>query len=147
MGVLLIRSRNPSSPMSVHKEEERRKIEVEEEVAKEGDNRRASLRGRIISTEVSQIEVDGNLEVEEEEVVLTGALTKGNPEWLAKPQIKIDALIAMSLDISQENAPRGIMEMLTLDHNSRKLFQVLMWFNPRCTLRCQFLRWLRFQCR
>ena len=86
--------------MSLHKEEERRKAEVEEEVAKERDNREVSLRGRIISTEVNQIEVAGNLEVEEEEVDITEVQTKGSPGLLAKSLTKIDASIVMSLDIS-----------------------------------------------
>ena len=73
------RSRNHSNLMSHPKEEERREAEVEVEVAREEDNREATLRSRITSTEDNPIEVDGNLEAEEEEVVMTGALTKRNP--------------------------------------------------------------------
>ena len=97
---------------------------------------RSFPRDKIISTEVHQTEVDGNPEAEEEEVVMTEVQTKGNPGLLAKPPIKIDASIVMSLDISQENTLRGIMAMQTPDHNSRKPSQVLMWFNPRCMPKC-----------
>ena len=145
--LLLTKSRNLSNPMSPHKEEERRKTEVEEEVAQERDNREIFLRGRTISTEVNQTEVDGNPEVEEEEVIMTEVQTRGSLGLLVKPPTKIDASIAMSQDISQENAHRGIVVMQTQDHNNRKPSQVLMWFNLRCMHKCLFLKWLKFQCR
>ena len=64
---------------------------------------------------------------------------------VAEPLTRTGVTTAMSLDISQENAPRGIMAITTTDHNSTKLFQDLMWSNHRCMLRCQFLKWLKFQ--
>ena len=141
------RNRSHSSPMSHHKEEARKDVEVEVEVAREEDNRRATIRGRIISTEDNQAEVVGNPEAEVGEVVMIEVLIKGNPEWPVKLQIKTDVITAMSLDISQENAPKGIMAMQTLDPNNRKLFLDSMWFNHKCMLKCQFLKWLRFQYR
>ena len=54
--------------MSPHKEEERRKAEVEAE-----DSREVITQGRTILIEDNLTEVAGNLEVEEEEVVMTGA--------------------------------------------------------------------------
>ena len=76
MGLLMLRSRNLSSPMSPHKAEER-KAEVEAEVVKEKeDSREAITQGRIILIEDNPIEVAGNLEVEEEEVVMTEAQTR-----------------------------------------------------------------------
>ena len=77
-GAVNIRSKNLSSPMSPHKAEERRKAEVEAEVVKGEDSREATTQGRIILIEDSPTEVAGNLEVEEEEVVMTEAQTKGN---------------------------------------------------------------------
>ena len=148
MGLLMLRSRNLSSPMSPHKEEERRKAEVEAEVVKaEEDSREVITQGRTILIEDNPIEVAGNLEVEEEEVVMTGAQTRESLEWLAEPLTKTGVTTAMSLDISQENAPRGIMAIPTIGLNSTKLSQDLMWFNHRCMLRCQFLKWLKFQFR
>ena len=135
-----LRSRRKAHP-------ERRRIEVEEEVAEERDNREISLRDRTISTEVNQTEVDGNPEVEEEEVVMTEVQTRGSPGLLVELPTKIDASIAMSQDISQENAHRGTITMQIQDHNNRKPSQVLMWSNLRCMLKCLFLRWLKFQCR
>ena len=74
MGLSIFRSRNFLSPMSPHKVEERRKAEVEAEVVKEEEeSREAITQGRIILIEDSPIEVAGNLEVEEEEVVMTEA--------------------------------------------------------------------------
>ena len=106
MGLLMLRSRNLSSPMSPHKEEERRKAEVEAEVVKaEEDSREVITQGRTILIEDNPIEVAGNLEVEEEEVVMTGAQTRESLEWLAEPLTKTGVTTAMSLDISQENAP------------------------------------------
>ena len=132
--------------MSPHKEEERRKAEVEAEVVKEEeDSREAITQGRIILIEDNPIEVAGNLEVEEEEVVMTEAQTRESLEWPAEPLTRTDVTTAMSLDISQENAPKGIMAITTVDHNSTKLFQDLMWSNHKCMLRCQFLKWLKFQ--
>ena len=148
MGLLMLRSRNLSSPMSPHKEEERRKAEVEAEVVKaEEDSREATTQGRTILIEDNPIEVAGNLEVEEEEVVMTGAQIRESLEWLAEPLTRTGVITAMSLDISQENAPRGIMAITTIGLNSTKLFQDLMWYNHRCMLRCQFLKWLKFQFR
>ena len=96
--------------MSPHKEEERRKAEVEAEVVKEEeDSREVITKGRTILTEDNLTEVAGNLEVEEEEVVMTGAQTRESLEWLAEPLTRTGVTTAMSLDISQENAPRGIM--------------------------------------
>ena len=141
------KNKNLSNPMSPHKEEERRRLEVEEEVAEERDNREISLRGRTISTEVNQTGVDGNPEVEEEEVVMTEVQTKESLGLLVKPPTKTDASIAMSQDISPENAHRGIMAMQTPGHNNRKPFQVLMWSNLRCMHKCLSLKWLKFQCR
>ena len=81
MGLLMLRSRNLSSPMSPHKEEERRKAEVEAEVVKEEeDSREVITQGRTILIEDNPIEVAGNLEVEEEEVVMTGAQTRESLE-------------------------------------------------------------------
>ena len=101
--------------MSPHKEEERRKGEVETEVVKEGeDSREVITQGRTISIEDNITEGVGNLEVEEEEVVMTGAQTKESLEWLAEPLTKTGVTTAMSLDISQENAPRGIMAITTI---------------------------------
>ena len=40
---MVIKNRNLLNPMSPHKEEERRRPEVEEEVAEEKDNREISL--------------------------------------------------------------------------------------------------------
>ena len=114
-------------------------------VKEEEDSREAITQGRIILIEDSPIEVAGNLEVEEEEVVMTEAQTRGNLEWPAEPLIRTGVTTAMSLDISQENAPRGIMAIPTTDHNSTKLFQDLMWSNHKCMLRCQFPKWLKFQ--
>ena len=141
------KSRSHSNPMSPHKAEERKRIEVEEEVAKEKDNREISLRGRTISIEANQTEVAGNPEVEEEEVVLIEVQTRENLGLLVKPPTKTDASIAMSQDISPENAHRGIMAMQIPDHNNRKPFQVLMWSNLRCMHKCLSLKWLKFQCR
>ena len=73
--------------------------------------------------------------------------TRESLEWLAELLARTGVTTAMSLDISQENAPRGIMAITTIDHNSTKLFQDLMWFNNRCMLKCQFLKWLKFQFR
>ena len=114
-------------------------------VKKEEDSREVTTQGRIISIEDSPIEVAGNLEVEEEEVVMTEAQTRGNLGWPAEPLTRTGVSTAMSLDISQENAPRGIMAIPILDHNSRKLFQDLMWSNHKCMLRCHVLKWLKFQ--
>ena len=148
MGLSMLRSRNLSSPMSPHKEEERRKAEVEAEVVKEEeDSREVITQGRTILIEDNPIEVAGNLEVEEEEVVMTGAQIRESLEWLAEPLTRTGVTTAMSLDISQENAPRGIMAITTIDHSNTRLFQDLMWFNHRCMLRCQFLKWLKFQFR
>ena len=72
---------------------------------------------------------------------------KGNQEWPVEHQIKIGATTAMSLDISLGNVPRGTMAIQTLGHNNRKLFQDSMWYNHRCMLKCQFLKWLKFLCR
>ena len=132
--------------MSPHKEEERRKAEVEAEVVnEEEDSREAITQGRTILIEDNPIEVAGNLEVEEEEVVMTEAQTRENVEWPAEPLTRTGVTTAMSLDISQENAPRGIMAITTIDHNSTKLSQDLMWSNHRCMLRCHFLKLLKFQ--
>ena len=79
MGLQMVRNRSHLSPMSHPKEGERREVEVEAEVAKEEGNREVTIKGRIISTEDNQIEVAGNLEAEVEEVVMTKALTRGNP--------------------------------------------------------------------
>ena len=148
MGLLMLRSRNLSSPMSPHKEEERRKAEVEAEVVKaEEDSREVITQGRTILIEDNLTEVAGNLEVEEEEVVMTGAQTRESLEWLAEPLTRTGVTTAMSLDISQENAPRGIMAITTIDHSNTRLFQGLMWFSHRCMLRCEFLKWLKFQFR
>ena len=134
--------------MSPQKEEGRRKAEVQAKVVKaEEDSREVITQDRTISIEDNLTEVAGNLEVEEEEVVMTGAQTRESLEWLAEPLTRTGVTIAMSLDISQENAPRGIMVITTIDHNSTRLFQDLMWFNHRCMLRCQFLKWLKFQFR
>ena len=134
--------------MSPHKEEEGRKAEVQAEVVKaEEDSREVITQGRTILIEDNPIEVAGNLEVEEEEVVMTGAQTRESLEWLAEPLTRTGVTTAMSLDISQENAPRGIMAITTIGLNSTKLSQDLMWFNHRCMLRCQFLKWLKFQFR
>ena len=68
-------------PHVTHKEEERRKAEVEAEVVKaEEDNREVITQDRIILIEDKPIEVAGNLEVEEEEVVMTEAQTRDNLE-------------------------------------------------------------------
>ena len=145
-GAVNAQKRNLSSPMSPHKEEERRKAEVEAEVVKEEeDSREAITQGRTILIEDNPIEVAGNLEVEEEEVVMTGAQTRENLEWPAEPLTRTGVTTAMSLDISQENGPRGIMAITTTDHNSTKLFQDLMWSNHKCMLRCKFLKWLKCQ--
>ena len=89
----MLRSRNLSSPMSPHKEEERRKAEVEAEVVKEGeDSRKVTTKGRTILIEDNLTEVAGNLEVEEEEVVMTGAQTRESLEWLAEPLTRTDML-------------------------------------------------------
>ena len=142
----MLRSRNLLSPISPHKEEERRKAEVEAEVVKEEeDSREVITQGRTILIEDNLIEVAGNLEVEEEEVVMTGAQTRESLEWLAEPLTRTGVTTAMSLDISQENAPRGIMAITTIGLNSTKLSQDVMWFNHKCMLRCQFLKWLKFQ--
>ena len=104
--------------MSPHKAEERRKAEVEAEVVKEEeDSREAITQGRIISIEDNPIEVAGNLEVEEEEVVMTEAQTRGNLGWPAGPLTRTGVSTAMSQDISQENALRGIMAIPTTDQN------------------------------
>ena len=134
--------------MSPHKEEERRKAEVEAEVVKEEeDSRKVTTQGRTILIEDNLTEMAGNLEVEEEEVVMTGAQTRESLEWLAEPLTRTGVTTAMSLDISQENATRRIMAITTTDHNNTRLSQDLMWFNHRCMLRCQFLKWLKFQFR
>ena len=122
--------------MSPHKEDERRKAEVEAEVVKqEEDSREVITQGRTILIQDNPIEVAGNLEVEEEEVVMTGAQIRESLEWLAEPLTRTGVTNAMSLDISQENAPRGIMAITTIDHSNTRLFQDLMWFNHRCMLR------------
>ena len=138
----MLRSRNLSSPMSPHKAEERRKAEV---VKEEEDSRGVTTHSRTILIEDNPTEVAGNLEVEEEEVVMTEAQTRENLEWPAEPLTRTGVTTAMSLDISQENAPRGIMAITIIDHNSTKLFQDSMWSNHRCMLRCLFLKWLKFQ--
>ena len=74
----MLRSKNLLSPMSPNKAEARRKAEVEADVVKEEDSREATTQGRIISVENSPTEMAGNLEVEEEEVVMTEVQTKGN---------------------------------------------------------------------
>ena len=74
------RSRNHSSPMSHHKEEARKEAEVEVEVAREKDNREATTKDRIISTEDTQTEVVGNPEAEVKEVVMTEVQTRENQE-------------------------------------------------------------------
>ena len=112
-----------------------------------GKGREVITQGRTILIEDNLTEVAGNLEVEEEEVVMTGAQTRESLEWLAEPLTRTGVTTAMSLDISQENAPRGIMAITTIDHSNIRLFQDLMWFNHRCMLRCQFLKWLKFQFR
>ena len=111
------------------------------------DSREAITQDRTISIEDNPTEEAGNLEVEEEEVVMTGAQTRESLEWLAEPLTRTGVTTAMSLDISQENAPRGIMAITIKDHSNTRLFQDLMWFNHRCMLRCQFLKWLKFQFR
>ena len=47
-------------------------------MVKEEDSREATTQGRIILIEDSPTEMAGNQEVEEEEVVMTEAQTKGN---------------------------------------------------------------------
>ena len=133
--------------MSSHKEEERRKAEVQAEVVKEEEDssREAITKDRTLLIEDNLIEVVGNLEVEEEEVVMTGAQTRESLEWLAEPLTRTGVTTAMSLDISQENAPRGIIATTIIDHSNTRLFQDLMWSNHRCMLRCQSLKWLKFQ--
>ena len=116
-------------------------------VKAEEDSREVITQGRTILIEDNLTEVAGNLEVEEEEVVMTGAQTRESLEWLAEPLTRTGVTTAMSLDISQENAPRGIMAITTIDHSNTRLFQGLMWFSHRCMLRCQFLKWLKFQFR
>ena len=95
-------------------------------VKEEEDSREVITQGRTLLIEDNPIEVAGNLEVEEEEVVMTEAQTRENLEWPAEPLTRTGVITAMSLDISQENAPRGIMAIATTDHNSTKLFQDLM---------------------
>ena len=141
----MLRSRNLLSPMSPHTEEERRKAEVEAQVVEAEEDSRQATQGRTILIEDNPIEEVGNLEVEEEEVVMTGAQTRGSLEWLAEPLTRTGVTTAMSLEISQENAPRGIMAITTTDHSNTRLFQDLMWSNHKCMLRCQFLKWLKFQ--
>ena len=80
MGLQMVRNKSPLNPMSHPKEEERKEEEVQAEVAKEEDNRKVIIKGRIISTEDKEIEVAGNQEAEVEEVVMTEALIKGNQE-------------------------------------------------------------------
>ena len=126
----------------------RGKAEVEAEVVKaEEDSREAITQGRTILIEDNPIEMAGNLEVEVQEVVMTGAQTRESLEWLAEPLTRTGVTTAMSLDISPENAPRGIMAITTIGLNSTKLFQDLMWYNHGCMLRCQFLKWFKFQFR
>ena len=97
------------------------------------DSREVITQGRTILIEDNPIEVAGNLEVEEEEVVMTGAQTRESLEWLGEPLTRTGVTTAMNLDISQENTPRGTMAITTIDHNSTRLFQDLMWFNHRCS--------------
>ena len=144
---MVTKNRSPSSPISPHKAEGRKRIEVEEEVAEEKDSKEVSPKDRTISTEANLTEVDGNPEVEEEEVVLIEVQTRENLGLPVKPRIKIDASVVMSQDTSQENAHRGIMAMQILDHSSRKPSQALMWVSPRCMHRCPSLKWLKFQCK
>ena len=92
--------------MSPHKEEERRKAEVEAEVVKEEeDNRGVITQDRTILIEDNPIEVAGNLEVEVEEVVMTGAKTRESLEWLAEPLTRTGVTTAMSLDIFKRMPP------------------------------------------
>ena len=143
-GAVNAQKQKPFKPHVTHKEEERRKAEVVEE---EEDSREAITQDRTFLIEDNPIEVAGNLEVEEAEVVMTGAQTRESLEWLAEPLTRTGVTTAMSLDISLENAPRGIMAITIIDHSNTRLFQDLMWFNHRCMLRCQFLKWLKFQFR
>ena len=75
----MLRSRNLSNPMSPHKEEERRKAEVEAEVVKAEEDSIEATQGRTILIEDNPTEVAGNLEVEVEEVVMTGAPNQRKP--------------------------------------------------------------------
>ena len=109
--------------MSPHKEEERRKAEVEAEVVKEEeDSKEVITQDRTILIEDNPTEEAGNLEVEEEEVVMTGAQTRESLEWLAEPLTRTGVITAMSLDISQENAPRGLMAITIIDPQQHKTF-------------------------
>ena len=92
-------------------------------VKEEEDNREVTTPGRTILIEDNPTEVAGNLEVEVEEVVITGAQSRGSLESLAEPQTRTGVTTAMSLDISLENVPRGIMAITTIGLNSTKLFQ------------------------
>ena len=62
---------------------------------------------------------------------MTGAQTRESLEWLAEPLTRTGVTTAMSLDISQENAPRGIMAIIIIDHNSTGLFQDLNVVQPQ----------------
>ena len=94
--------------MSLLKAEAKEEVEVEEEAeAEDKIFNRGMTTNKMVMEEDNPSEEDGNLEVEveeEEEEHLTKAQTSENLEWPAKPQIRIDAITAMSQDISSENA-------------------------------------------